>query len=125
MITRAQRIALDTYLTDYPENKTFEQILCMIQVDNEDIIICEAYENMYFSTLIDHIKTLENATQMLAYDYESEAIYDALHNATDGSSVMGGFAMLCSHKLEIIRDFAIEILAQRESEIDDVSEVQP
>ena len=65
-LTKAQHIALGNYLTEYPSDLSFRQILSKIANNGEsdsDIVIAEAYEDINNDDLSCEIDSLANQIQ--------------------------------------------------------------
>jgi hypothetical protein len=57
-LTKGQYIALQHTLTEFPENKSFDEILLAIFEESEEILIWEPFENFDKDRIVNHIVNL-------------------------------------------------------------------
>ena len=58
MLNRYEEFVLGNTLSQWPDNKTYIEILQLIDEDNEDIVIWEPFSYYPTASLIDHIESM-------------------------------------------------------------------
>ena len=78
----SERFALGQWLSDYPDDKTYDEVLSMITEEHEDIVLWETIENYPPESVIEMIddtrSSFENSADDLVYGV-------ALHSVMEGA----------------------------------------
>ena len=59
MLTTTQLFAASEVLTDWPEDMTYPELINAIDIDHEDVMVCELYENYPKDYIIDQIEGIK------------------------------------------------------------------
>jgi len=80
----SERFALGQWLSDYPDDKTYEEVLSMITEEHEDIILWETIENYPPESVIEMIDDTRSSFESSADDLCSGIkLSDVMEGACD------------------------------------------
>jgi len=80
----SERFALGQWLSDYPDDKTYEEVLSMITEEHEDIILWETIENYPPESVIEMIDDTRSSFENSADDLCSGIkLSDVMEGACD------------------------------------------
>jgi hypothetical protein len=64
----SERFALGQWLSDYPDDKTYDEVLSMITEEHEDIVLWETIENYPSESVIEMIEDTRSSFEDSADD---------------------------------------------------------
>ena len=80
----SERFALGQWLSDYPDDKTYDEVLSMITEEHEDIILWETIENYPPESVIEMIDDTRSSFESSADDLCSGIkLSDVMEGACD------------------------------------------
>jgi hypothetical protein len=80
----SERFALNQWLSDYPDDKTYDEVLSMITEEHEDIILWETIENYPPESVIEMIDDTRSSFENSADDLCSGIkLSDVMEGACD------------------------------------------
>ena len=80
----SERFALGQWLSDYPDDKTYEEVLALIEDDHEDVILWEMIENWPTRDVVCLIQDTRRSFESSADDLCSGIkLSDAMEGACD------------------------------------------
>ena len=80
----SERFALNQWLSDYPEDKTYDETLALITEDHEDVLIWETIENWPVEDIVCVIEDTRRAFENSADDLCSGIkLSDVMEGACD------------------------------------------
>jgi hypothetical protein len=80
----SERFALGQWLSDYPDDKTYDEVLSMITEEHEDIILWETIENYPSDSVIEMIDDTRSSFENSADDLCSGIkLSDVMEGACD------------------------------------------
>ena len=80
----SERFALGQWLSDYPDDKTYDEVLSMITEEHEDVILWEPIENYPPESVIEMIDDTRSSFESSADDLcHSIKLSDAMEGACD------------------------------------------
>ncbi len=57
-MTPAQRKSLDHHLSDYPKDKTYDEVIALIEAEDESVLVWHKYENDTPEDLVEYIEDM-------------------------------------------------------------------
>jgi hypothetical protein len=80
----SERFALGQWLSDYPDDKTYEEVLALITEEHEDVILWEPIENYPPESVIEMIEDTRSSFENSADDLCSGIkLSDVMEGACD------------------------------------------
>jgi hypothetical protein len=80
----SERFALGQWLSDYPDDKTYEEVLALIEEEHDDIILWETIENYPPESVIEMIDDTRSSFENSADDLCSGIkLSDVMEGACD------------------------------------------